>query len=139
MHMPKGRAAANAYARIGVQSGAMSASPHQLIVMLFDGAHAALRRSIWAIEQDDRSLKGTALTKAITIIEDGLRASLDKKKGGEIAERLDGLYEYMTRTLVRANLKSDAQLIRDVDVLLENISSAWKEIAMTNPPAAQPA
>jgi len=129
------RQAAKAYAHVGLQTGAMSASPHQLIVMLFDGAHAALKKSQWAIAQNDLATKGIALSKAIDIIERGLRAALDFKQGGEIAERLDGLYDYMVRTLMRANLHNDAALVLEVDTLLNDIGSAWKQIGATAVPA----
>ena len=125
------RKAAHAYANVGVETGAMSASPHQLIVMLFDGARVALKKAAWAIEQGDVAAKGRALSKAIDIIELGLRAGLDAKAGGEIAERLDTLYEYMVRTLVRANLRGDAALVAEVDTLLDDIGTAWKQIGAT--------
>lgn len=96
--------------------------------MLFDGVHAALKKAEWAIEQENVALKGEAITKAINIIESGLRAALDAENGGDLAEELDMLYDYMGRTLVRANLDSDASLVAEVDALIENIGSAWKQI-----------
>lgn len=123
--------AANAYRKLGVETAVMNASPHQLIVLLFDGAHGALSRAQWAISQDDVAAKGKHISKAIDIIELGLRAALDAERGGEIAERLDGLYDYMARTLVRANINSDAALIAHVDTLLDDIGSAWKQLGRT--------
>ena len=61
--------AASAYKKLGVETDAMSASPHQLIVLLFDGARSALGRAQWAISQNDAAGKGQALSKAIDIIE----------------------------------------------------------------------
>lgn len=122
------RQAAQAYASVGLQSGAMSASPHQLIVMLFDGAQAALRKAGYALAAGDVSARGMALSKAIDIIERGLRAALDMERGGDLAERLDSLYDYMVRRLMHANLKNDAEAIQEVERLLEDIASAWKQI-----------
>ena len=127
--------AASAYKTLGVETAAMSASPHQLIVLLFDGARSALGRAQWAISQNDSAGKGQTLSKAIDIIELGLRAALDIERGGEIAERLDSLYDYMTRTLIRANIKSDTALIAHVDTLLDDIGSAWKQIGNGAAPA----
>lgn len=121
--------AASAYSKLGVQTNAMSANPHQLIVMLFDGAHSSLGKARWAISQNDVAHKATHLSKAIDIIELGLRAALDIERGGELAERLDALYDYMARTLVRANARNDADLVAHVDTLLTDIGSAWKQIA----------
>lgn len=120
--------AASACANVGVETGAISANPQELVAMLFDGVHAALKKAEWAIEQENVALKGEAITKAINIIESGLRAALDAENGGDLAEELDMLYDYMGRTLVRANLDSDASLVAEVDALIENIGSAWKQI-----------
>jgi len=130
--------AASAYRKLGVETTAMSASPHQLIVLLFDGAHSALVRAQWAISQKDTPRKGQHLSKAIDIIELGLRAALDTQRGGEIAERLDGLYDYMSRTLVRANINNDTALIAHVDTLLDDIGSAWKQLGQTAAAASSP-
>lgn len=136
------RNAANAYANVGAESGAMGASPHQLIVMLFDGAQAALKKARWAIDHDDIALKGQSLSKAINIIEAGLRAALDTENGGELAANLDSLYDYMSRTLMQANLKGDPELITEVEGLVEEIGSAWKQIGFsknaTDTEASQP-
>jgi flagellar protein FliS len=123
--------AASAYKKLGVETTAMSASPHQLIVLLFDGARSALARATWSMSQGDTARKGQELSKAIDIIELGLRAALDVERGGEIAERLDGLYDYMVRTLMRANIGNDVALVAQVDALLDDIGSAWKQIAPT--------
>lgn len=130
---PHAHNAAAAYANVGVETGAMSASPHQLIVMLFDGTRSALKKAKWAVGNGDVALKGQSLSKAINIIESGLRAALDVERGGELAAELDRLYEYMTDTLVRANLNSDASLIDEVDGLIDTIGSAWKQIGSAAP------
>ncbi len=127
------RQAAHVYANVGLQTGAMSASPHQLIVMLFDGARAALKKARRAIEQQDLAGKGQALSKAIDIIERGLAAALDYERGGELARQLGALYDYMVRTLMRANLHSDAALITEVETLLDTIGSAWRQIGKAVP------
>ncbi len=62
------------YQQIGVESAVMNASPHQLIVMLFDGAHSALVRARLFMEAGQIREKGEALTKAINIIDNGLKA-----------------------------------------------------------------
>lgn len=71
----------NAYARVGVESAVMSASPHQLIVLLFDGAMSALVRARLFMQQGETVAKGEALSKAINIIDNGLKAGLDREQG----------------------------------------------------------
>ncbi|AGW94941.1 MULTISPECIES: flagellar export chaperone FliS [Cupriavidus] len=122
------RQAANAYAQVGVQTGAMSASPHKLIAMLYDGARAAIARAKFHLEGGDVPARGNAISKAIDIIDNGLRAVLDHEAGGEISANLESLYEYMVRRLMLANLRSDAALLAEVDALLESLASAWAQI-----------
>lgn len=119
---------ASAYARVGVESGALSATPHQLIVMLFDGALAAIRKARIHLEQDHLADKGLAISKALDIVNQGLMAALDQEKGGEVAERLASLYAYIARQLVAANLHNDGQRLDEAERLLEELAGAWREI-----------
>ena len=121
-----------AYAQIGVESAVMSASPHQLIVLLFDGALSALVRARLFMQQGELAAKGEALSKAINIIDNGLKAGLDNEKGGEIAANLSSLYDYMIRRLMLANLRNDVEAIEEVEGLLTNIADAWKQISPLN-------
>ncbi|MBF8224417.1 flagellar export chaperone FliS [Halomonas sp. 328] len=119
---------AGAYARVGVESGVMAASPHQLIVMLFDGAQASIRAARLHLEQGNAAGKGQAISKALDIVNNGLAAALDDDQGGEIAGRLASLYDYIARLLLRANLHNDADALDEAERLLEDIGSAWREI-----------
>lgn len=121
-----------AYATVGVESAVLSASPHQLVVLLFDGALSAMKKAAILIEQGDIPGKGQALSKAINIITNGLRAGLNHDVGGELSANLDSLYDYMTRRLLHANLHNDVSAIEEVTILLNNIADAWKEIGPNN-------
>jgi flagellar protein FliS len=118
----------NAYANVGLETGIASASPHKLIVMLYDGALVALLSAKTNLAANNIAAKGTAISKAITIIDNGLRASLDKTAGGEIAANLDALYDYMSRRLLHANLKNDVPAIDEVHRLLADLREAWVAI-----------
>ncbi|MBZ9556960.1 MULTISPECIES: flagellar export chaperone FliS [Modicisalibacter] len=120
---------ANAYARVGVETGVMSASPHQLIVMLFEGAQSALRAARLHLQEGNMAEKGKSLSKAIDIVNNGLAAALDHDKGGEIAANLASLYDYVVRLLMQANLHNDEKRIDEAARLLEDIGTAWREIA----------
>lgn len=119
---------AGAYAKIGVESAVMSASPHQLIVMLFDGAQGAIRAARIHMESGNTVEKGKSISKALDIINNGLVAALDTDKGGEIAERLGSLYDYVARLLLAANLHNDVESLDQAERLLDDIASAWREI-----------
>lgn len=116
---------ANAYAQVGIETGVVAASPHRLIVMLFEGAIIATRAALQHMQASDIPAKGKSISKAIAIINGGLRASLDKKAGGEIADNLDSLYEYMSRQLVMANVQNDPALLEEVLKLLTDLKDAW--------------
>ena len=119
---------ANSYQKVGLESAVMSASPHQLIVMLFDGAHSALVRARLFLEQGDLVSKGQALSHAISIIDNGLKAGLDMDVEGELPRNMASLYDYMVRRLLQSNLHNDVEGIIEVEGLLNNIADAWKQI-----------
>jgi len=120
---------ANAYANIGVETGVVAASPHKLITMLFDGALVAIAMGEKYMKAGDIKSKGESITKAILIIESGLRASLNKNVGGEIALNLDALYEYMGRRLFVANVENSPAILEEVHGLLDGLRDAWETIA----------
>ncbi len=122
---PKG---ANAYAKVGLETGVVASSPHKLIVMLFEGALVAVRAGMTHMKAGEIEKKGLAISKAIMIIENGLRASLDKKVGGQIAVSLDSLYDYMGRRLMIANLSNQPEVLEEVIELLLDLKSAWDAI-----------
>lgn len=120
------------YARVNAHSGVHSASPHRLIQMLMQASLSAMAIARGHMQREETEHKGLALSKAINRIE-GLRASLDIEAGGEIAANLHGLYEYMKRRLLEANLKDDADAVSEVESLMHEVKSAWD--ALERPPA----
>jgi flagellar protein FliS len=119
---------AAAYAKVNVETGVAAASPHKLVMMLFDGALVSISSAIRHMEAGEISAKGQAISRAISIIENGLRASLDKSAGGEVAENLDGLYGYMNTRLVTANLNNQKDHLEEVHRLLKDLRDAWAAI-----------
>jgi flagellar protein FliS len=119
---------ANAYAKVSMETGVLAATPHQLITMLFDGAKMAIDKAIIHIENKDIQNKGIAITHALSIINNGLKAGLNMKDGGEIALNLEALYIYMTSRLVEANLKNDIKILQEVKGLINDIRESWVTI-----------
>lgn len=118
-----------AYAKIGVESSVMSANQQQLITLLFDGAISALIRARLFMQDGNIQGKGNSISKAINIIESGLKQGLDEQSGDELTDNLLGLYAYMVRRLIQANLRNDVEALEEVEGLLRNIADAWKEVA----------
>ena len=116
-----------AYAQIGVESAVMSASQQQLVTMLFDGVLSALVRARLFMQDNNLQGKGASLSKAINIIENGLRVSLDEESQDELTQNLIALYSYMVRRLLQANLRNDVSAVEEVESLMRNIADAWKE------------
>lgn len=123
------RNAAHIYANVGLETGVVAATPHQLIIMLYEGAELAVRMAIKHMKEGDLAKKSAAITKATTIIFDGLRTALDLKQGGEIAQQLGALYDYMNQRLMLAHLKNQTAPLEEVLGLLQELHGAWKQIA----------
>jgi flagellar protein FliS len=119
---------AKAYADVGLETAVAAASPHQLILLLFDGALLAIAKAGSAMQQGHVKEKGEAISKAIEIIAGGLKGSLDFSVDDELAGRLAALYDYMGNRLVHANLHNDPAVLNEVGHLLGEIKSAWEEI-----------
>ena len=120
-----------AYAQIGVESAVMSASQQQLISMLFDGALSALIRARLFMQDGNLQGKGLSLSKAINIIENGLKIGLDEESRDELTQNMIALYAYMVRRLLQANLHNDTGAVEEVENLMRNIADAWKESLLT--------
>jgi flagellar protein FliS len=127
---------AGAYAKVGLETGVVAASPHKLVVMLFDGALTAARAAVVHMKARDIEKKGLAISKAINIVQNGLRASLDKEAGGQIAQSLDSLYDYICNRLVNANLTNQPEMLDEVIGLLADLKGAWEAIGDKAGPTA---
>jgi flagellar protein FliS len=121
------------YARHMTQHETTDADPHKLIQMLLSGALKNISLAKNTIKENkqlsvkDIASKGSWTSAAISIIE-CLRASLNKEKGGKIAENLDMLYDYMRWRLVAANLNNDIEIYDEVSALLTDIKVSWDTI-----------
>lgn len=123
------RNAISAYQKVGLDAAIEVAEPHRLILLLFEGAQAAIGNARAAMHRQQIAAKGEAISKAIDIIGNGLKVSLDLTQGGEIAERLDALYDYLVLRLLHANLHNDPGALDEVAGLLGEIHGAWRAIS----------
>lgn len=129
---------AAAYAKVNVETGVTAANPHKLIMMLFDGATVSVASAINHLQTGDIPAKGQAISRAISIIDSGLRASLDKSAGGEVAQNLDALYGYMCNRLLEANLRNQKDYLEEVQRLLKDLRDAWAAIEPKAAEASSP-
>ena len=119
--------ALNMYQSVNRQTGVVDADRHRLIQMLFDGALERISMAKGLIQRKDFEGKNRLISKAIEII-GGLRGFLDVKKGGEIAENLERLYEYMEFRLFQANIKNDVDMLDEVASHLRKVKEGWDGI-----------
>jgi len=122
-----GLSGAKAYSKMNAVTGVESADPHRLIQMLIDGAIEKINRAKFFMLNNNVAEKGQHISWAISII-GGLQGSLDKEKGGEIAQNLDALYEYCTLTLVEANRDNDQAKLDAVLNVMQQIKEGWDGI-----------
>jgi len=129
------QSAARAYASVGLETDVASHDPAQLVVMLYDGALLCVGRARTAMLARDTAQKGEFLSRALQIIDEGLKASLDLEHGNELARQLWQLYEYMCRRLLLASMKNDVRALDEVTRLLSDLKEAWAGIESSRPAA----
>ena len=97
-------------------------------MMLYEGAELSVRLAIRHIDERDLAKKSAAISKASIIILEGLRAALNPEQGGDLALKLDTLYEYMNRRLMLAHVHNESAPLEEVLVLLRELHDAWRQI-----------
>lgn len=119
---------AASYAKVGLESDVLSASPHRLILLLFQGADTAIGAALVHMQDGNAAEKGRAISKALDIVNNGLSAALDREQGGQLAIQMAELYDYIARQLLNANLKNDSKPLLQARQLLADLASAWQEV-----------
>lgn len=123
---PTGSYSVRSYAEIGLETQILGASPERLISLLYMGARAAIGQARLHLQEGRITERGAAISKAIKIVDEGLKTGLNMEAGGEIAANLARLYDYIVRTLLMANLKADPEALETADHLLADLAEAWQ-------------
>ena len=119
---------AAAYQRVGVETGVETADPHKLILMLFEGALVAIAQASSAMRAGNLRVKGESVSKAIQIVEQGLKASVDENAGGGLARQLRLLYDYISERLLFASMRNQPAGLDEATRLLGQLRDAWSQI-----------
>ena len=120
--------AANAYQRINVETSMHTIDQHQLVSLLYEGVLNAVATARGAMARGDVLGKVNGISKAVRILEEGLRTALDKEDGGELAQNLGDLYDYCLHRLILANARNDDAMMLEVMRLIEPVALGWNEI-----------
>jgi flagellar secretion chaperone FliS len=116
-----------AYQKVAAHGGVAAADPHGLVLMLMDGALQRIAAARGCIERGKLSEKSQLLHRVVQILGE-LRGSLDLSAGGQIANNLSELYDYMCRRLLAASLENSVAMLDEVAGLLRDIRGAWTAI-----------
>ncbi|MGX5174562.1 flagellar export chaperone FliS [Aliikangiella sp. IMCC44653] len=122
-----GLTGASAYSKMSTTTGVENADPHRLIQMLIDGSIEKINRAKFFMKNNKIAEKGQHISWAISII-GGLKGSLDKEKGGDLATTLDTLYEFCSLKLVEANLENSSEKLDEVLQVMQQIKEGWDGI-----------
>jgi len=112
------------YGNVAAQAEGDYASPHRLVQMLMEGVLDKVATAKGCVQRQDLAGKSEQITWASSIL-NGLRASIDADKGGEIAANLDDLYSYMLQRLIDANVGNAVEPLDEVMSLMVEIKGAW--------------
>ncbi|MFC3338475.1 flagellar export chaperone FliS [Paracandidimonas soli] len=130
---------AQSYASIGLETEVLSATPERLISLLMQGALAAMGKAALYMQHDNHEGRRLTISKAIDIVDSGLKASVDREAGGEVASSLVASYDLIIRHLLLANLNNSRESLEIAQQMLGTVSQAWHEATMTPKPIEQTA
>lgn len=122
-----GRHSIGSYATVGLQTEVFSATPEELISLLIDGARSSVIKAKMHLDNGEIAERGAAISKAIDIVDTGLKSVVDKEKGGEVATQLIANYDLILYHLMQANLKSEKEGLDIAQEMLESLAATWKE------------
>src|SRR5690606_28464763 len=121
-----GQQSVRAYAQVGLETEVLSASPEHLITLLFNGARTAMLQARLHMAQGNIAGRGQSLSKAIDIVDSGLKMAGGTEKGGALARHLVATYDLIWHSLMLANLRDDAEKLALAEHLLTDIADAWR-------------
>jgi flagellar protein FliS len=126
--MDMGLLGSQQYRTMSAHGNLADASPHQVVQVMLDATLSRIVEASGHLERGEVAAKGEKIGKALAIIE-ALMLGLDKERGGELAQNLERLYDYASRTLLKANLENRSDLLKEVTALLREIKLGWDGIA----------
>lgn len=122
------RNSVQAYSNVALETQVLSSTPEGLITLLFDGAISAVAKARLHLKSGDIPARGKAISKAVDIVDSGLKAAVDREAGGDVATSMVAAYELIIMHLVQANRHADDERLALAERLLKELGSAWREV-----------
>ena len=122
------RSGLESYKTVTAYGNLADATPYQVVQLMLDAVLSRVAEATGHLERGETAAKGEKIGKALGIIE-ALLLGLDKARGGELASNLERLYDYASRTLLKANLENRVDLLKEVSSLIREIKLGWDGIA----------
>ena len=122
------------YRRVDTLTAVSQADPHGLVTLLFDGAIAAVMQARHAIASSDTPTKLTSISKAMRIVDEGLKASLQSDTDNGLAANLHALYDHIVGRLLEANVRNTEAPLQEASQMLAELRDAWIAIAPAGAP-----
>ncbi len=119
------------YRQVGIDAQLTVATPHQMVLMLFDGFLEAVALARGAMRDGRVQVKCEAIGRAVRIVDEGLRPGLDPRAAGTLVRDLGELYTYLVMRLTTANLRNDAAALDECQRLVQPLREAWLAIAQS--------
>ena len=119
---------AKAYSKLGLHTDVITADPHKMVAMLFDGAVVSIERGKVLLAAGNVTQRCEAISLALEIVEN-LRVSIDPAVDPVFAGRLNSLYHFVTMRLLQANVRRDARALDEAGRILAELRGAWMRIA----------
>lgn len=116
----------NGYSRAYAANKYSGMSPERLVLAMFDGALRFIDQAKAAIDRSDVASKGEAIGKAVAVVAE-LQSALNPQ-AGELVEHLEALYDYVLRTLAKANIESDSAQLAEARGLLLVLRDGWAQL-----------
>ena len=120
--------AAASYQATGLEIQVAGADAHRLVTLLFEGFDASVSDAQGALQTQDVERKCRAITRAMRIVDEGLRQHLNLSAGGALAQDLNELYAYVSSRLMLANARNDGEMLGECKRLMRPLHEAWVAI-----------
>ncbi|MDY0273023.1 MAG: flagellar export chaperone FliS [Advenella sp.] len=127
-----GQNPARAYAKIGLETQVLTASPEELITIMLEATQSCVMKARLYFQNGDIAKRGENISKAISIIDSGLIPGINES-AGEVAKNMILSFRLMSQHLLLASVNQQESHLDVVEKMLLDITDAWKTATGNKP------